>query len=89
MEPVKYNNKQEWIKLLLAVIIALAGIALLVVGMVTPPRGEIDSSVIVAAGEVFVFSSAILGIKLTFDYKLAKTITALQQENSKKSDGGK
>ena len=38
---------------------------------------QIDSSIIVAAGEVFIFSGAILGIKLTYDYKLAKIVSAL------------
>ena len=77
MEKVQYNNMQEWVKLLLAVIMAIAGIALLIVAMCMPPIGQIDSSIIVAAGEVFIFSGAILGIKLTYDYKLAKIVSAL------------
>ena len=74
---IKHDNMQEWVKLLLAVMMAIAGIALLIVGMVIPPAGQIDSSIIVAAGEVFIFSGAILGIKLTYDYKLAKIVSAL------------
>lgn len=75
---------QEWVKLLLAVLMAIAGVTLLVVAMIMPPAGVIDSSIIVAAGEVFIFSGAILGIKLTYDYKLAKIVNALNNKPEEK-----
>ena len=65
-------EKQEWVKLFLAVFLALFGCGLLVVGLVCPPMGIIDNTVIVASGEVFVFSASVLGIKLNYDLKLKK-----------------
>ena len=58
-------NTQLW----LGVAIALAGIALLFWGMVTPPGGVIDSSVLVAFGEVATFSGSLIGIDYRYRYK--------------------
>ncbi|MDY6122291.1 MAG: hypothetical protein SPI72_04380 [Porphyromonas sp.] len=49
-------------QLLWAVILSVAGIALLFTALLTPPVGEIDPAVLVAYGEVSTFVAAILGI---------------------------
>ena len=49
----------------LAVIITLAGIALLFMGFWVVPVGIIDSSILIAFGEVATFAGALIGI----DYK--------------------
>ncbi len=49
----------------LATSMCVFGCAMLVAGLVLPPVGIIDSSVIVAFGEILTFAGAVLGI----DYK--------------------
>ena len=67
-------EKQEWTKLILAIFLAIFGCVLLVVGLVCPPLGIIDNTVIVASGEVFVFSASVLGIHLNYDLKYKKLL---------------
>lgn len=50
------------LQLLLSVVIAVVGLALLIVALVMPPRGQIDASVLVAFGEMLTFVGAIFGI---------------------------
>ena len=71
---MEQNNKQEWVKLGLAVALAVAGVALMVLGFYAVPIGEILASVLTGAGEMFVFSASVLGIKLTYDFKLQKLL---------------
>ena len=52
-------------QLRLAVLLTVSGIGLLVAGFTVPPLGVIDSSVLVAFGEVMTFAGALLGL----DYK--------------------
>ena len=53
------------IQLYIAVTLCLSGIILLFLGFWVPPQGEIDSSVLVAFGEVSTFAGALFGV----DYK--------------------
>ena len=53
------------IQLYIAVTLCLSGIILLFLGFWVPPQGEIDSSVLVAFGEVSTFAGAVFGV----DYK--------------------
>ena len=53
------------VQLITAISLCLFGLALMIVSFVIPPRGVIDSSVLVATVEVFTFSGALMGI----DYK--------------------
>ena len=53
------------IQLIVAIVLCFFGIVLMIVSFVVPPQGVIDSSVLVATGEVFTFSGALMGI----DYK--------------------
>ncbi len=57
--------KRQSIQLYTAVVMAGVGLLLLFVAMVMPPQGEIDSSVLVAFGEVLTFVGAIFGIDYT------------------------
>ena len=50
------------VRLVMAVVMSVVGLALLIVALVMPPRGEIDSSVLVAFGEILTFVGAIFGI---------------------------
>ena len=58
------GNKQ----LYLAVALSIAGIGLLVAGFTVPPLGVIDSSVLVAYGEVMTFAGALLGLDYKYRY---------------------
>ena len=53
------------IQLIAAIGLCLFGLALMIVSFIMPPQGVIDNSVLVATGEVFTFSGALMGI----DYK--------------------
>ena len=46
------------------------GCALLAIGLLLPPQGEIDSSVLVAYGETLTFAGAVIGID--YRYKRGK-----------------
>ena len=61
----KENTMKTTVQLIAAISLCLFGLALMIVSFVIPPRGVIDSSVLVATGEVFTFSGALMGI----DYK--------------------
>ena len=55
-------------QLCLAVLLKTAGIGLLVAGFTVPPLGVIDSSVLVAFGEVMTFAGALLGLDYKYKY---------------------
>lgn len=60
------------IQLVSAVVILLAGIALLFIGVFAPPRGTIDNSILVAFGEGLTFVGSIFGIDYNYRYKMTK-----------------
>jgi hypothetical protein len=53
------------IQLIIAIVLCGFGLLLMLTSFFMPPQGAIDGSVLVATGEVFTFSGALLGI----DYK--------------------
>lgn len=55
-------------QLCLAVLLSCSGIGLLVAGFTAPPLGIIDSSVLVAYGEVMTFVGALLGLDYKYKY---------------------
>ena len=55
-------------QLCLAVLLTTAGIGVLVAGFTVPPLGVIDSSVLVAFGEVMTFAGALLGLDYKYKY---------------------
>ena len=61
----KKLNAQLW----LGVVIAIAGVALLFWGLLTPPGGRIDSSVLIAFGEILTFAGSLIGIDYHYRYK--------------------
>lgn len=54
------------LQLVVAGLMCFAGTVLLGAGFVTPPAGEIDSSVLVAFGEMLTFAGALFGIDYTY-----------------------
>ena len=61
----KKLNAQMW----LGVVVAIAGLGLLFWGLVTPPGGKIDSSVLIGFGEVATFSGALMGVDYVYKRK--------------------
>ena len=55
-------KKESLIQLLIAALLSLAGIALLFVGTLLAPQGEIHETVLVAFGEIATFAGSIIGI---------------------------
>ncbi len=56
------------VQLFIAAAVTVAGVVLLLLGFYSAPVGEIHSSVLVAAGEVFTFAGSVLGID--YHYKV-------------------
>ena len=66
----KRLNAQLW----LGVFLAVAGIALLFWGLFAPPAGAIDSSVLVAFGEIGTFAGALVGVDYHYRFREYETI---------------
>ena len=67
-------NTQLW----LGVVIALAGVALLFWGLLTPPGGQIDSSVLSGFGEVATFAGSLIGVD--YHYRFREYETKIKNE---------
>ena len=57
------------LQLITASVLALGGMALLFCGTFIAPEGEIDSSLLVAFGEVSTFAGALFGIDYAYQHK--------------------
>ena len=55
-----------------AVVLSLAGIALLFMGFWCAPMGEIHNSVLIAFGEVSTFAGALFGVDYSYKYKYGR-----------------
>lgn len=61
-------NKEN-LKFLIAVVVITAGLGMLVAGIVIPPIGIIDNSILIAFGEIATFSGTILGVDTHYKSK--------------------
>lgn len=78
MERKRFLNKEKGY-FIWAVGLSIVGCFLLVASLFMEPKGNIHPSVISAAGSVFVFSGSIVGIRGSFDNKLIKFETEMEQ----------
>lgn len=62
----------------MACVACIAGLSLLFIGLVTPPEGKIDSSVLVAFGEVATFAAGLIGVD--YHYRFREYETKLNKE---------
>ena len=60
------------LQLCIAAFLCLSGVLLLLLGFWVPPVGIIDSSVLVAFGEMSTFAGALLGIDYRYRYDANK-----------------
>ena len=58
------------IQLYLAVGLIIVGCGLLISGLVIPPTGVIDNSVLIAFGEILTFVGSLFGIDYHYKFKL-------------------
>lgn len=66
----------------LAVCVVVAGVALIFMGFLVPPPGEIDNSVLVAYGETLTFAGSLIGV----DYHYRAKSGASGDSAAKKSE---
>lgn len=59
---MKPSIKNRTAQLVSAIVLIVLGCALLIAGFIVPPLGVIDSSVLVAFGEILTFVGALFGI---------------------------
>ena len=57
------------LQLILATALCIFGCAMLVAGLILPPVGVIDSSLLVAYGETLTFVGSLIGIDYKYRYK--------------------
>lgn len=74
------NSKKLIWQLVISVIVLTVGCGLLIAGFIVPPLGVVDSSILIAFGEVCSFVGSVLGIDYTYRYKALK----YNQENKNK-----
>ena len=61
--------KERILQLVTAAILSVGGLALLYVGALIAPQGEIHESILVGFGEVATFAGAIFGIDYTYRWR--------------------
>ena len=69
-------------QLISATVMCIFGCALLVAGMVTPPAGEIDASVLIAYGEILTFAGSLFGIDYKYKRQKIKNSSAGSLESA-------
>lgn len=74
------EEKKLTVEIIIATVLALAGIALLFLGFYAVPIGEISASVLTAFGETGTFSGALLGIDYTYRFKRFKIENEVKKE---------
>jgi hypothetical protein len=72
----------QLIQLLIAAVLSLAGIALLFLGTILAPQGEIHETVLIAFGEIATFAGSIIGIDYHYKSKYHDN-----QTNKKPAEG--
>lgn len=69
-----------------AVGLSVVGCFMLVASLFMSPKGDIHPSVISASGSVFIFSGSIVGIRGSFDNKLVKFESEMEERMRRKQD---
>lgn len=62
--------KRVTVQLVIAVLLTMGGIVLLFSGFWVDPDGVIDSSVLVAFGEISTFAGALFGVDYTYKFRI-------------------
>ena len=62
--------KRLTVQLTMAILLTMSGIVLLFSGFWIDPQGLIDSSVLVAFGEISTFAGALFGVDYSYKFKI-------------------
>ena len=62
--------KRITVQLIIAILLTVSGIVLLFSGFGVDPDGLIDSSVLVAFGEISTFAGALFGVDYSYKFKI-------------------
>lgn len=71
----------------IAIGLMVFGCVVLLVGLLTPPEGQIHQSVLIAFGEIATLAAGVLGIDAIYTNKLQKIVAELKE--GKKDEGDK
>lgn len=66
----------------IAIGLMVFGCVVLLVGLLTPPEGQIHQSVLVAFGEIATLAAGVLGIDAIYTNKLQKIVAELKKEST-------
>ena len=72
----------------IAIGLMVFGCVVLLIGLLTPPEGQIHQSVLVAFGEIATLAAGVLGIDAIYTNKLQKIVADLKKENEKSENNG-
>ncbi len=64
--------RKEETQLIVACLLVILGAGLLIASFIVPPVGIIDSSILVAFGEILTFSGSLFGIDYHYKFKINK-----------------
>lgn len=73
----------------IAIGLMVFGCIVLLVGLLTPPEGQIHQSVLVAFGEVATLAAGVLGIDAIYTNKLQKIVAELKSSENKEEQPNK
>lgn len=72
----------------IAIGLMLFGSVVLLIGLLTPPEGQIHQSVLIAFGEIATLAAGVLGIDAIYTNKLQTIVAELKKDNPKEQDNG-
>lgn len=64
----------------IAIGLMIFGCVVLLIGLLTPPEGQIHQSVLIAFGEIATLAAGVLGIDAIYTNKLQKIVAELRKE---------
>lgn len=70
----------------IAIGLMVFGCVVLLIGLLTPPEGQIHQSVLIAFGEIATLAAGVLGIDAIYTNKLQKIVAELKKENAKEQE---
>lgn len=72
----------------IAIGLMVFGCVVLLIGLLSPPEGQIHQSVLIAFGEIATLAAGVLGIDAIYTNKLQKIVADLKKDNPKEQDNG-
>ena len=70
----------------IAIGLMVFGCVVLLIGLLTPPEGQIHQSVLVAFGEIATLAAGVLGIDAIYTNKLQKIVAELKKDSAKEQE---